>query len=151
MRLIDADELENKVADLYSEGEDATEADKIVNDVIDLIDNAPKVEYPDQVTIKCDTEEDKQKLLSALRNVKLKAIVEDERQGDWILINERLPDYMDDILITFQKPNREPLVYRAVFIGSKFALDNGDVWNWNDPEIKAWMPLPEAYKEAEND
>lgn len=67
----------------------------------------------------------------------------------WILIAERLPDYMEDILVTFQKPNREPLVYRAVFIGSKFALDNGDVWNWNDPEVKAWMPLPEPYKEAE--
>ena len=69
----------------------------------------------------------------------------------WIPIGERLPDYMDNILITFQKPNREPLVYRAVYIGGKFALDNGDTWNWNDSEIKAWMPLPEAYKEAEND
>jgi hypothetical protein len=58
---------------------------------------------------------------------------------------------MDDILITFQKPNREPLVYRAIYIGGKFALDNGDVWNWNDPEVKAWMPLPEPYKEAENE
>ena len=81
----------------------------------------------------------------------LKSLENERPQGDWILISERLPDYMDDILITFKKPNREPLVYRAVFIGSKFALDNGDIWNWNDPEIKAWMPLPEAYKEAEND
>ena len=44
-RLIDADKLANKVADLYTEGEDATEGDKVVNDVIDLIDNAPTVEY----------------------------------------------------------------------------------------------------------
>lgn len=42
-RLIDADELANKVADLYTEGEEATEADKVVNDVIDLIDDAPTV------------------------------------------------------------------------------------------------------------
>lgn len=83
-RLIDADALADKVADLYTEGEEATEADKVVNDVIDLIDNAPTVEYPEQITVECDTEEDKQKLLSALRNVKLKAIVEDERpQGEW--------------------------------------------------------------------
>lgn len=44
MRLIDADALEDKVADLYSEGEEATEGDKVVNDVIDLIDNAPTIE-----------------------------------------------------------------------------------------------------------
>ena len=35
------------------------------------IDNAPTVEYPEQIIIKCDTEEDKQKLLSALRNARL--------------------------------------------------------------------------------
>ena len=72
--------------------------------------------------------------------------LEERPHGEWVLISERLPDYMDDILITFQKPNREPLVYRAVFIGGKFAFDNGDTWNWNDPEVKAWMPLPEPYK-----
>lgn len=44
MRLIDADALGDKVADLYSEGEEATEGDKVVNDVIDLIDNAPTIE-----------------------------------------------------------------------------------------------------------
>lgn len=44
MRPIDADALEDKVADLYSEGEEATEGDKVVNDVIDLIDNAPTIE-----------------------------------------------------------------------------------------------------------
>ena len=44
MRLIDADELENKVADLYTEGEEATEGDKVVNDVIDLIENAPTID-----------------------------------------------------------------------------------------------------------
>lgn len=53
MRLIDADALEDKVADLYSEGEEATEGDKVVNDVIDLIDNAPTIddlsEYSDKL------------------------------------------------------------------------------------------------------
>lgn len=44
MRRIDADELANKVADLYTEGDEATEGDKVVNDVIDLIDNAPTID-----------------------------------------------------------------------------------------------------------
>ena len=42
-------------------------------------------------------------------------------------------------------------MYRAVYVNGKFDLDNGDTWNWNDPEIKAWMPLPEAYKETDNE
>ena len=72
-------------------------------------------------------------------------------QDEWIPIGERLPDRFEAVLITFQIPNREPIVYRAVYSRGMFDLDNGDVWNWNDPEIKAWMPLPEAYKEADND
>lgn len=51
MRLIDADALGDKVADLYTEGEEATEADKVVNDVIDLIDNAPTVEITEEQAI----------------------------------------------------------------------------------------------------
>ena len=151
-RPIDADELANRVADLYSEGDEATDADKVVNDVIDLIDNAPTVEYPEQLTIKCDTEEDKQKLLSALRNARVTRVVESERpQSEWILIAERLPDRFEDVLITYQIPNREPKVRRALYVDGKFNFDNGDVWNWNDPEIKAWMPLPEPYKDIDGD
>lgn len=77
MRLIDADALKEALNDKKVVGRFNT---------ILLIDNAPTVEYPEQITVECDTEEDKQKLLSALRNVKLKAIVEDERpQGEWIV------------------------------------------------------------------
>lgn len=44
MRLIEADFLKDKIADLYTEGEEATEGDKVINNVIDIIDNAPTVE-----------------------------------------------------------------------------------------------------------
>jgi hypothetical protein len=47
-------------------------------DFIEAIDNAPTVEYPEQITIKCDTEEDKQKLLSALKNAKLFVITDEQ-------------------------------------------------------------------------
>ena len=48
-----------------------------------LIDNAPTVEFPEKITIKCDMEEDRQELLSALRNARVNAIVEEERlQGE---------------------------------------------------------------------
>lgn len=144
-RPIDADALADKVADLYTEGENATEGDKVVNAVIDLIDNAPTVDIKAFANITFDKNELEQivrdKVIEPIKNGELVV------KSEWILISERLPDYMDDILITFQKPNREPLVYRAIFVDGKFNLDNGDTWNWNDPEIKAWMPLPEAYKE----
>lgn len=44
--LISREALKNKVADLYTEGEEATEGDKVINKVIDIIDNAPTVEQP---------------------------------------------------------------------------------------------------------
>lgn len=52
--------------------------------IYDIIDNAPTVEFPESITIKCDTEEDKQKLLSALRNARVTRVVEEERPtGHW--------------------------------------------------------------------
>ena len=45
------------------------------------IANAPTVEYPEAITIKCDTEEDKQKLLSALRNASARLELRVEEEG----------------------------------------------------------------------
>lgn len=41
MRLIDADALTDKITGLYTEEEGATEGDKVINNVIDIIDEAP--------------------------------------------------------------------------------------------------------------
>lgn len=139
MRLIDADELKKHIGTY-----DGTTA-QVEAVEVQYIDNAP--------TVDTYTEDDIHYAIKEGHQVGYEmAKAKFERpQGEWISVSERLPDYMDDILITFQKPNREPLVYRAIFIGGKFALDNGDTRNWNDPEVKAWMSLPEAYKEVENE
>lgn len=50
--------------------------------IAEIIDNAPTVEYPEQITIKCDTEEVKQKLLSALRNARLIICEEAENEQE---------------------------------------------------------------------
>ena len=82
-RLIDADKLYPDC--LTKEGNLAISQSQIAN--------APTVEYPEAITIKCDTEEDKQKLLSALRNAsaRLEVHVEEERPyGEWIEHKESL-------------------------------------------------------------
>jgi hypothetical protein len=71
--------------------------------------------------------------------------------SDWILISERLPDYMEDTLVTIQVNNREPKVRSGFYAHGSFHNDNGDTWNWNDPEVKAWMPQPKPYQEVNNE
>jgi hypothetical protein len=87
-----------------------------------------------------------ERVIEPIKNGEL-VIKEERTQGEWIPIGERLPDYMEDTLVTIQVNNREPKVRSGFYACGCFHNDNGDVWNWNDPEVKAWMPLPEAYKE----
>lgn len=85
MRLIDADVLEDKVADLYTEGEEATEGDKVINNVIDIIESAPTVE----------TNEMTQDLIDKVNvNVGLAQPIKDERpQDDFVkILNERISE-----------------------------------------------------------
>lgn len=61
--------------------------------------------------------------------------------GEWILVSERLPKEDNDYLITY-KSYRESVVAKSWFnTRYGFILDN----------VIAWMPLPQPYKEAEND
>lgn len=50
MDLINRDYILGKVIDLYSDGEKADERDKVINDVIDVIDNAPAVDTSDLIS-----------------------------------------------------------------------------------------------------
>ena len=136
------------------------------NDIKGVIDNAPTVSIDNTgysqgfkdgkecTLVSIDAIEDiTDRMVSIISEIDWEKAIEayKARPQEWILISERLPDRFEDVLITYQIPNREPKVRRALYVGGKFNFDNGDTWNWNDPEIKAWMPLPEAYKEAEND
>jgi hypothetical protein len=78
-RLIDADKLpEHKFTRESAKGSDYMRG---WNDAIDaIVDNEPTVEFPEQITIKCDTEEEKQKLLSALRNARVTICKEVENE-----------------------------------------------------------------------
>lgn len=142
MRLIDADKLYPDC--MSNKGLAITQSQ---------LANAPTVDIKPFASFTFDKDELEQivedRVIEPIKNGEL--VVKEERQGEWILINERLPDYMEDTLVTIQVNNREPKVRSGFYAHGYFHNDNGDTWNWNDPEVKAWMPLPEAYKEAEND
>ena len=90
MRIIDANVLVNEFLNVCRTEFEVKNKCMTDENVLHLIQNAPTVELPEQITIKCDTEEDRQKLLSALRNAKLKVLVEEEKpQGKWYHSIER--------------------------------------------------------------
>lgn len=79
MRNIDADALIKKFMNVCRTEFEIKNKCMTDENVIALIHNAPTVEYPEQITVECYTEEDKQKLLSALRNARVTRVVEEER------------------------------------------------------------------------
>lgn len=143
MRLIDADKLYPDC--MSNKGLAITQSQ---------LANAPTVNTKSFANVIFDKDELEQivkdRVIEPIKNGEL--VVKGKRpQGEWILISERLPDYLEDTLVTIQINNREPKVRSGFYANGCFHNDNGDTWNWNDPEVKAWMPLPEAYKEAENE
>lgn len=162
MRLIDADALADKVADLYTEGENATEADKVVNDVIDLIDNAPTVDIKPFASVTFDKDELEQivrdKVIEPIKNGEL--VVKEERpQGEWIPVSERLPDNETEVLFQYEYGQLMRVGYHihdsTIY---PFGYEDENETGWYDSEdnficgsdeVIAWMPLPEPYKEAE--
>ena len=81
MRLIDADYLKRMFDVACGTNREVFNiADSVYNFAIKIIDDAPTVEYPEQIIINCDTEEEKQKLLSTLRNARVTIREEGENE-----------------------------------------------------------------------
>ena len=65
---------------------------------------------------------------------------------EWIPCSERLPDNKTYVLTTIQVSGRQPHARSGFYHDGFFHNDNGDTWRATDREVRAWMPLPEAYK-----
>lgn len=78
----------------------------------------------------------------------LQAIEDQPTISQWIPVSERLPDDGELVLLTFEgskKVDMETAIYDAKH---GFAMSERFV---GLDEIIAWMPLPEPYKESDNE
>lgn len=64
----------------------------------------------------------------------------------WIPVKERLPEDKTYVLVTIAVRGRQPHSRSSWYQTGAFHNDNGDYWRADEPEVVAWMPLPEPYK-----
>lgn len=111
------------------------------------------------------TERERDRILKAL-----------EQEPKWISVSERLPKTDNEISInkynvllwikSKSHPEREPNIYLGKlrhidgddgsgnFWGAEIKPCDWTIWGWsyfNEPEVIAWQPLPQPYKEDKGD
>ena len=74
-----------------------------------------------------------------------------QKSGKWIPVSEKLPEDKTYVLTTIKVPNRIAHARSSWYECGFFHNDNGDTWRATDMEVKAWMPLPEPYKDMRGD
>ena len=83
----------------------------------------------------------------------LKELNEEQRKHRWIPVEERLPEKDDFLLVTVSGTYNHLTFSDALQLAS-YTEDDG--WfiesypEWDDPNVIAWMPLPEPYQWEKN-
>lgn len=83
----------------------------------------------------------------------LKELNEEQRKHRWIPVEERLPEKDDFVLVTVSGTYNHLTFSDALQLAS-YTEDDG--WfiesypEWDDPNVIAWMPLPEPYQWEKN-
>ena len=82
-------------------------------------------------------------------------IIEEQPQvGGWIPVTERLPEDEYGVLATVNGKHNNTTFIDALEIAE---YDSDEGWiiegylDWINPDVTAWMPLPEPYKESEQE
>lgn len=130
-------------------------------DIIGMVDNAQPIDFEKlgeslrcQIRAEYGSCDDCE--LSCPRNELIKLLDSGRPQGEWILISERLPN----ICGVYNVTKRVIEGGRRYYIADSCYFDGTDTWH-DDNRINfgrervnciiAWQPLPEAYKETDND
>ena len=136
MRLIDADELRKCV--IPCEIHNGASTDLCIP--LYQIDNAPTIEMPKALGT-----------VDENGNIKIELI---RPQGEWISVNERLPEDMQRVLIWFEYFRYGDFNCMYQTYGFGYVCDgkwspfiNGET-GWQDYKVIAWQPLPEPYKKG---
>ena len=80
--------------------------------------------------------------------------LQEPQVGGLIPVTERLPDNGYGVLVTVNGKHNNITFVDALEIAE---YDNIEGWiiegylDWLDPDVTAWMPLPEPYKESEEE
>lgn len=92
-------------------------------------------------------------VINAIKNGKP---YEEKPQGEWIPVSESLPEECQRVLVTIVNYREDKVVrvseyYNREGKGVFRIKENNEQWEVGEKGLLAWMPLPEPYKEAEND
>ena len=81
-------------------------------------------------------------------------IWEQPQVGDWIPVTERLPDNGYGVLVTVNGKHDNITFVNALEIAKYVNIEGWIIegyLDWLDPDVTAWMPLPEPYKESKEE
>lgn len=100
------------------------------------------------------TEEDRKAYIQRFEALRMAIEALQEQERKWILVTERLPENGCGVLVTVNGKHNNITFENALEIAE---YDNIEGWiiegylDWLDPDVTAWMPLPEPYKESEEE
>lgn len=100
------------------------------------------------------TTEDRETYIQRFEALRMAIEALQEQERKWILVTERLPEDGYGVLVTVNGKHNNIIFENALEIAE---YDNIEGWiidgylDWLDPDVTAWMPLPEPYKESEEE
>jgi hypothetical protein len=78
-----------------------------------------------------------------------------ERKDEWILVTEKTPGPYDTVLLTIENEGGYRFTYEGWYNHTRERYELCDVHKSriikNQDKVIAWMPLPEPYKEVNNE